>query len=59
MNIKFLLDENMPYALIDLLEKRGFFVEHLKTMETVLEKYKDKLSKKHLIIVEDETLRIY
>lgn len=31
----------------------------LKTMETVLERYKDKLSKKHLIIVEDEIIRIY
>ena len=30
MSIKFLLDENIPYALIDLLEKRGFLVEHLK-----------------------------
>lgn len=30
MTIKFLLDENIPYALIDLLEKRGFTVEHLK-----------------------------
>jgi hypothetical protein len=24
MSIKFLLDENIPYALIDLLQKRGF-----------------------------------
>jgi hypothetical protein len=23
MSIKFLLDENIPYALIDLLQKRG------------------------------------
>ncbi|MEW6200628.1 MAG: DUF5615 family PIN-like protein [bacterium] len=30
MNIRFLLDENMPYALIALIEKRGFLVEHLK-----------------------------
>jgi len=118
MNIKFLLDENMPYALIDLLEKRGFSVDHLKrigktgikngevyklaekgkmwivtrdadfqnfhrfagynmsgiilfkltitktnyllkTMERFLDNYKDKLSEKHLIIVEDEIIRIY
>jgi predicted nuclease of predicted toxin-antitoxin system len=30
MNLKFLLDENIPYALIDLLEKRDFAVQHLK-----------------------------
>jgi predicted nuclease of predicted toxin-antitoxin system len=30
MNIKFLLDENIPYALINLLEKKGFSVVHLK-----------------------------
>ena len=30
MRIKFLLDENIPYALIDLLEKKNFTVEHLK-----------------------------
>jgi predicted nuclease of predicted toxin-antitoxin system len=30
MRIKFLLDENIPYALIDLLEKQNFTVEHLK-----------------------------
>jgi len=32
MSIKFLLDENIPYALIDLLQKRGFDVQHLKKM---------------------------
>lgn len=30
MSIKFLLDENTPYALIDSLESRGFTVMHLK-----------------------------
>lgn len=30
MSIRFLLDENIPYALIDLLERRGFRVEHFK-----------------------------
>ena len=30
MSIKLLLDENTPYALIDLLESRGFTVMHLK-----------------------------
>jgi len=28
--VKFLLDENMPFALIGVLEKRGFTVRHLK-----------------------------
>ena len=32
MSIKFLLDENIPYALTDLLEERGFDVQHLKKM---------------------------
>jgi len=32
MSIKFLLDENIPYALIDLLKQRGFDVQHLKKM---------------------------
>ena len=32
MSTKFLLDENIPYALIDLLQKRGFDVHHLKKM---------------------------
>jgi predicted nuclease of predicted toxin-antitoxin system len=32
MSIKFLLDENIPYALIDLLQERGFDVKHLKKM---------------------------
>jgi hypothetical protein len=30
MSIKFLMDENIPYAIIDLLEKRGFSVDQLK-----------------------------
>ena len=30
MSIKFLLDENIPYALIDLLQKRGFDVQHFE-----------------------------
>ena len=30
MSIRFLLDENILYALIDLLQKRGFDVQHLK-----------------------------
>jgi predicted nuclease of predicted toxin-antitoxin system len=32
MSIKFLLDENIPYALIELLQRRGFDVQHLKKM---------------------------
>jgi hypothetical protein len=31
----------------------------LKKIEVFFDKYKDKLSEKHLIIVEDETVRIY
>ncbi len=118
MSIRFLLDENMPFALIDFLEERGYPVEHLKkvgkggikngdvykyaesnkmwiitrdadfqsyykfisydisgiiliklkitktshllkTLENVLDKCKDKLSEKHLIIIEDKAIRIY
>ncbi|HCC69226.1 MAG TPA: hypothetical protein DEP99_05005 [Nitrospiraceae bacterium] len=118
MSTKFLLDENIPYALINLIEGKGFSVNHLKKtgkggikngevyklaeesnswiitrdadfqnyykfishdiagiilikltmtntryllqkMEAFFDKYKDKLSGKHLIIVEDETMRIY
>ena len=32
MSIKFLLDENIPFAVIDLLEKHGYTVEHLKNI---------------------------
>jgi len=32
MMIEFLLDENLPFALIDFLEKKGFRVNHLKKM---------------------------
>lgn len=118
MSICFLLDENIPYALIAVLEERGFSVEHLKkigmagikngevyklaekkkmwiitrdadfqsyykyishdvsgiiiikltavnthhilrTMRVFLDQYKEKLSEKHLIIIEDEVIRIY
>jgi predicted nuclease of predicted toxin-antitoxin system len=30
MSTTFLLDENIPYAFIDLLERRGFSAHHLK-----------------------------
>ena len=118
MSTKFLLDENIPFALTEFLDKRGYPVEHLKkigkggikngdvynyaesnrmwiitrdadfqsyykfvsydisgiilikltitrtphlleTLKDVLDKYKDKLSRKHLIIIEDEVVRIY
>jgi predicted nuclease of predicted toxin-antitoxin system len=118
MSIRFLLDENIPYALIDFLETKGFSVDHLKKInkggirngevyqlaeensmwiitrdadfqnyykfishkigwiiliklsvtktEYLVQKIKsffnqheDKLSKKHLIIVEDEMVKIY
>ncbi len=32
MNIEFLLDENLPFALIDFLEQTGYSVNHLKKM---------------------------
>ncbi len=118
MKIQFLLDENIPYALIGFLEKRGFSVSHLKkigragikngevyriaekmnawivtrdadfqnmqryishqiagiilfklsktrtnillsVMQNLIERYRDKLSEKHLIIIEDKQVRIY
>jgi hypothetical protein len=31
----------------------------LKKIEAFFNQYKDKLSEKHLIIVEDETIRVY
>jgi len=36
MTVKFLLDENTPYALIDLLESRGFTVMHLKNILKII-----------------------
>jgi len=33
MKIKFLLDENMPFALLEFLITRGYETEHLKKME--------------------------
>ncbi len=118
MIIRFLLDENIPYAFIKLLEENDFMVEHLKKMgkagikngdvyklaekkeswiitrdadfenylkfdsydikgiilfklnitntnyllkimEKFLANYKEKLSMKHLIIIEDDSIRIY
>jgi len=32
MSIEFLLDENLPFALVSFLEKRGYQVDHLKKM---------------------------
>ena len=32
MTIEFLLDENLPFALIDFLEKKNYRVNHLKKM---------------------------
>lgn len=33
MTTKFLLDENMPLALCEFLENKGFHVDHLKTLD--------------------------
>ncbi len=35
MIARFLLDENMPFALLDLLRKEGYEAEHLKKLEKV------------------------
>lgn len=118
MIIKFLLDENIPYALVEFLENRGYTASHLKkigksgikngevykiaednnmwiitrdadfqnyykfmsynvagiivikltntrthfllkAIDNFLEEYSDKLSKKHLIIIEDDQMRVY
>ncbi|KKO20245.1 MAG: hypothetical protein DCC43_05785 [Candidatus Brocadia sp.] len=118
MSIQFLLDENIPYALINLLESKGFTVMHLKkidkggikngevyefaeknkmwiitrdadfqnikkinnsnvagviltkltltkteyllkSLNRFLDKYNDKLSEKHLVIIEDYAVRVY
>jgi predicted nuclease of predicted toxin-antitoxin system len=32
MNIKFLLDENMPFALIEFLRNKGYETEHIKQL---------------------------
>lgn len=117
MSIEFILDENIPFALIDLLEKEGFLVKHLKkigksdirngevylfaektgswiitrdadfqnldrftrhkiggvilfklsktktrnlleAIKLVLDTIKDKLTEKHLIIVEDDQIKV-
>jgi predicted nuclease of predicted toxin-antitoxin system len=35
MNIKFLLDENMPFALLEYLKNKGYEVKHLKKVDKV------------------------
>jgi predicted nuclease of predicted toxin-antitoxin system len=35
MNTRFLLDENMPFALLELLRNRGYEADHLKKLEKV------------------------
>ena len=32
MKVKFLLDENLPFALIEFLRNKGYETEHLKTL---------------------------
>ncbi|OQY41684.1 MAG: hypothetical protein B6242_17080 [Anaerolineaceae bacterium 4572_78] len=32
MSIKFLLDENMPFALVDFLTRKGYETNHIKTL---------------------------
>ena len=118
MKVKFLLDENMPFALIDFLKHKGFITIHLKTIgkqgikngevyklaeeqkmwiitrdadfqnlqkfvsydvagiivikislsrtkyllnviNLLLNKYQDKLDKKHLIVVDDNGMKLY
>ncbi len=52
MSIRFLLDENIP-----LTNTRTYHL--LKVMENFLEHHKDKLQSKHLIIVEDDRVKVY
>ena len=33
MNVKFLLDENMPFALTEFFKKKGYDAKHLKKIE--------------------------
>ncbi len=33
MNVRFLLDENMPFALVKFLRKKGLEADHLKKLE--------------------------
>jgi len=35
MNVSFLLDENMPFALLELLKNMGYEADHLKKLEKV------------------------
>jgi predicted nuclease of predicted toxin-antitoxin system len=35
MSIKFLLDENIPYALMEFLNNKGYSAEHLKKIDKV------------------------
>ncbi|ETR69432.1 MAG: hypothetical protein OMM_09597 [Candidatus Magnetoglobus multicellularis str. Araruama] len=35
MNTRFLLDENMPFTLLELLRNRGYEADHLKKLEKV------------------------
>ncbi len=32
MTVKFLLDENIPYALMEFLDNKGYIAHHLKKM---------------------------
>ncbi len=35
MSVRFLLDENMPFAMLEFLRNRGYEAEHLKKLEKV------------------------
>ncbi|MCP4113433.1 MAG: hypothetical protein GY749_49215 [Desulfobacteraceae bacterium] len=35
MSVRFLLDENMPFAMPEFLRNRGYEAEHLKKLEKV------------------------
>ena len=35
MNTRFLLDENMPFALLEFLRNSGYNADHLKKLEKV------------------------
>ncbi len=63
MNVRFLLDENMPFSLLDFLRSRGYEAEHLKKLEKVGIKNGEvyKLAEQHelWILTRDSDFRNY
>ena len=63
MNIKFLLDENMPYALLEFLLSKGYEADHLKKIEKIGikngEVYRLAEQSKSWILTRDSDFRSY